>query len=202
MHFYQLSALDWVDVLQIPKADPGSCVQAGREPVALDRQLAQRAESRAGQGEGRRRQRPARHLRQRLLGTSGDASCSPEVNLLAFSHYLQALEYQRKAKQVVGMLGAKTPHIQNLAVGGVANAINLDSQAALEHGPPGDDSKSLLDEVNQFVQQVYFVDVCAIAAMYPEWFKYGGGVHNYLAVPDLPLDSRGHGVTTCPAATS
>jgi hydrogenase large subunit len=27
--------------------------------------------------------------------------------------------------------------------------------------------------------------------MYPEWFKIGSGVKNYLAVPDLPLDSRG-----------
>ena len=25
----------------------------------------------------------------------------------------------------------------------------------------------------------------------PEWFKIGSGVRNYLAVPDLPLDSRG-----------
>ena len=33
---------------------------------------------------------------------------SPEVNLLAFSHYVQALEYQRKALQVVGILGSKT----------------------------------------------------------------------------------------------
>ena len=33
------------------------------------------------------------------------------------------------------------------------------------------------------------VDVCAVAAMYPEWFKIGSGVTNYLAVPDLPLDS-------------
>jgi hydrogenase large subunit len=38
---------------------------------------------------------------------------------------------------------------------------------------------------------VYFVDVCAVAAMYPEWFKIGSGVRNYLAVPDQPLDSRG-----------
>ena len=41
---------------------------------------------------------------------------SPDVNLLAFTHYLQALEYQRKALQVVGILGSKTPHIQNLTV--------------------------------------------------------------------------------------
>ncbi len=25
----------------------------------------------------------------------------------------------------------------------------------------------------------------------PEWFKIGSGVSNYLAVPDLPLDSTG-----------
>ena len=55
----------------------------------------------------------------------------PDVNLIAFTHYLQALEYQRKALQVVGMLGGKTPHIQNLAVGGVQNAINLDSMATM-----------------------------------------------------------------------
>ena len=56
---------------------------------------------------------------------------SPEVNLLAVAHYLQALEYQRYANQIVAILGGKTPNIQNLAVGGVANAINLDNQATL-----------------------------------------------------------------------
>jgi hydrogenase large subunit len=48
----------------------------------------------------------------------------PEINLIAVSHYLQALEHQRYSNQVVAMLGGKTPHIQNVAVGGVANAIN------------------------------------------------------------------------------
>src|SRR5581483_10608162 len=38
----------------------------------------------------------------------------PEVNLLAVSHYLQALEYQRRANQIVAILGSKTPNIQNL----------------------------------------------------------------------------------------
>ena len=56
---------------------------------------------------------------------------SPEVNLLAVSHYLQALDYQRRVNQVVAILGGKTPNIQNLAVGGVANAINLDNDATL-----------------------------------------------------------------------
>lgn len=42
----------------------------------------------------------------------------PEVNLIAVAHYLQALECQRDANRVVALLGGKSPHIQNPAVGG------------------------------------------------------------------------------------
>jgi len=115
---------------------------------------------------------------------------APEVNLLAVSHYLQALEYQQVANKVVAILGSKTPNIQNLAVGGVANAINLDNQSTLNMEKLFM-IKSLLEEAAAFVQQVYFVDVAAIGAMYPEWLGYGAGVTNYLAVPDLPTDTRG-----------
>jgi hydrogenase large subunit len=114
----------------------------------------------------------------------------PEVNLLAVSHYLQALEYQRKANQVVAILGSKTPNIQNLAVGGVANAINLDNEATLNMTKLYH-MKDLLDEVTEFVHKVYLPDVIAIGSMYPEWLGYGAGVKNYLAVPDLPLDAAG-----------
>src|SRR5215469_16094069 len=31
----------------------------------------------------------------------------------------------------------------------------------------------------------------SISAMYAQWFHIGSGVKNYLAVPDLPLDSKG-----------
>jgi hydrogenase large subunit len=189
VHFYHLSALDWVDVMQIPKADPAA--------------TAKLAESLSPWTRNSRNEFKAAQDKVNAVASSGQLGIfangywghpamrlSPEVNLLAFTHYVQALEYQRKALQVVGILGSKTPHIQNLTVGGVANAIDLDSPAAL-----GMDKleliRELLSQVARFVQQVYFVDVCAVAAMYPEWFKIGSGVRNYLAVPDLPLDSRG-----------
>jgi hydrogenase large subunit len=189
VHFYQLSALDWVDILQIPKADPASTAKLAethspwtgnsREvfKAAQDRVKAVAASGQLGIFQNGYWGHPAMRL-------------SPDVNLLAFSHYIQALEYQRKALQVVGMLGSKTPHIQNLTVGGVANAIDLDSATALNMQRL-EQIRELLNQVVQFVQEVYFVDVCAIAAMYPEWFKIGSGVRNYLAVPDLPLDSAG-----------
>jgi hydrogenase large subunit len=41
VHFYQLSALDWVDVLQIPKADPAAASKLAEKPFTVDPQLAQ-----------------------------------------------------------------------------------------------------------------------------------------------------------------
>ncbi len=46
-------------------------------------------------------------------------------------------------------------------------------------------------EVSAFIKDVYLTDVCAIGAMYPEWLGHGKGVVNYMAVPDLPLDTAG-----------
>lgn len=188
VHFYHLSALDWVDVTTIPKADPSkaaSIAESLSDWPANSRQEMARVQKKV-----------VGLLESGQLGIFANGywghpamKLAPEVNLLALAHYLQALEFQRKANQVVGVLGGKTPHIQNLAVGGVMNAINLDSLATLNM-----DRlymlKDLLNEVVPFVQQVYFPDACAIAGFYPEWFDIGAGVKNYLAVPDLPTDAR------------
>jgi hydrogenase large subunit len=189
VHFYHLSALDWVDVLSALKADPAK--------------TAQLAESMSNwPGNGRLK---LAAVRDRLQGFVDNGQMgifqngywghpamklAPEVNLLAVSHYLEALEYQRKVNQIVAILGGKTPNIQNLAVGGVANAINLDNQATLNMEKLYQ-VKDILDEMQDFIRQVYFVDVCAIGAMYADWLNYGKGVTNYLSVPDLPLDGKG-----------
>jgi hydrogenase large subunit len=189
VHFYHLCALDWVDVVSALQADPAKTSSL--------------AESLSPWPHNSRNELKAVQARLKAFVEAGQLGIfangywghpamklSPEVNLLAVSHYLQALEYQRKANQIVAVLGSKTPNIQNLTVGGVANAINLDNQATLNM-----DKlimiKSLFEEVTGFVQQVYVPDTCAVAAFYPDWLKYGSGVMNYLAVPDLPIDSKG-----------
>ena len=113
----------------------------------------------------------------------------PEANLMAVAHYLKAFDYQRKAAQAVAILGGKNPHIQNLVVGGVATAINLDNLATLNLERLAY-MRSLMEETRDFVQQVYYPDVLAIAAAYKEWFSIGAGVTNYLAVPEFPQDAR------------
>jgi hydrogenase large subunit len=188
VHFYQLSALDWVDVLQISRADLNKASALAEKFSSWTRNS--REEMKAA------KDKAARIVDSGNLGilTNGywghkAMHLRPEENLLIFSHYLQALEFQRKASQVVAVLGGKTPHIQNLTVGGVANAINLDSEAAL--GMAGLESiKVLMGEVSNFVQSVYFPDSCALAGYYSEWFGSGKGSDRYLAVPDLPRDAQ------------
>jgi hydrogenase large subunit len=114
----------------------------------------------------------------------------PEVNLIAVAHYLQALECQRDANRVVAILGGKTPHIQNLAVGGVANPINLDAPSVLNLERLMY-LKTFIDRLGDFIEQVYLVDSAVIAAHYPGWLALGKGADCYLCLPELPTDRKG-----------
>jgi len=189
VHFYHLSALDWVDVVSATKGSPEAASKLAGKLSPWRRNSVEELRAVKDKLEA--------FVRRGQLGpfTNGywghpAMKLSPDVNLLAVAHYLQALEYQKKANQIVAILGAKTPNIQNLAVGGVANAINLDDDQTLNMAKLYW-IKDLLEEVRTFVEQVYLVDVAAIGAMYPEWLGYGAGVTNYLSVPDMPTDMTG-----------
>ena len=43
----------------------------------------------------------------------------PEANLMAAAHYIEALRLQAKSMRMHAIFGAKNPHLQTLAVGGV-----------------------------------------------------------------------------------
>jgi hydrogenase large subunit len=189
VHFYHLSALDWVDVTSALKADPDKAAALGESLSSWH--LNSKHEMR------RVHERLKGFVNGGQLGifTNGywghpAMKLPPEVNLLAVAHYLQALEVQRRANKIVSLLGGKTPHIQNVAVGGVANPIATDSQAVLTVERLMA-LKGWIDELQDFVKNVYLVDVAAVGAFYPEWTKIGKGVTNYLAVPDLPQDTKG-----------
>ena len=189
VHFYHLSALDWVDVVSALKADPAATSKLANSLSPWPRNTVQ--ELTAVQN------KLTALVNSGQLGIFANGywghpamKLEPEVNLLAAAHYLQALEYQRAANQIVAILGSKTPHIQNLAVGGVANPINPDSQSTLTierlfH------IKSLIDKLGEFIEQVYLVDIAAVGAFYADWTQYGAGVTNYLCVPEFPLDGKG-----------
>ncbi|MEZ5788153.1 MAG: nickel-dependent hydrogenase large subunit [Xanthobacteraceae bacterium] len=189
VHFYHLAALDWVDIVSALQGDPAGAAKIGASLSDY-----------AGNGV------PAiKGVRDKLSGFVGSGQLGvyasgywghpamklpPDINLLAATHYVQALEVQRVANKIVSVLGAKTPHIQNLAVGGVANPINPESQSTLTLERLFA-IKAWIDQLDDFVNNAMIPDVGAVGAVYADWTKYGAGVTNYLSVPDLPVDTKG-----------
>ncbi|MDJ0950884.1 MAG: nickel-dependent hydrogenase large subunit [Alphaproteobacteria bacterium] len=189
VHFYHLTALDWVDIVSALKGSPEGAAKLGASlsdyklnSIPHMKAVRDKLESFVNSGQ----------LGVFASGYWGHPAMKlpPDVNLLAAAHYLQALEVQRTANKIVTVLGSKTPHIQNLAVGGVANPINPESQSTLTLERLYA-IKAWIDELGDFVHNAMMNDVAAVGALYADWTQYGAGVTNYLSVPDLPLDTKG-----------
>lgn len=108
VHFYHLSALDWVDIVSATKANPKAAAD-------LAAKLSPWPDNSA-HGLKEVQDRLKKFVASGQLGVFASGywghpamKLSPEVNLLATSHYFQALDYQRKINQVVAILGSKTP---------------------------------------------------------------------------------------------
>ncbi len=189
VHFYHLSALDWVDIVSALEADPKEAsklaeglsswkLNSVHELTAVQNKL----KSFVASGQ----------LGIFANGYWGHKAMKlpPEVNLIAAAHYLQALEIQREANRIVTIMGGKSPHVQNLTVGGVTNSINLDSQAVMNMERLMF-IKTLIEKMEDFVKNAYMVDVSIIGAFYLDWAGYGKGITDYLSVPEMPLDTKG-----------
>ncbi|MEN3371508.1 nickel-dependent hydrogenase large subunit [Dechloromonas sp. ZS-1] len=189
VHFYHLSALDWVDVVSALKADPAKAASVAQglsswsgNSAAEFKKVQDKLKGFVGTG-------------QLGIFTNGywghpAMTLSPEVNLIATAHYLQALEIQRFASKIVAVLGSKSPHIQNVAVGGVANPLATDAQSVLTLERLLAIKEWML-KLEDFVKNCYLVDVGVIGGHYADWTKYGRGITDYLCVPDIPLDGKG-----------
>jgi hydrogenase large subunit len=193
VHFYHLHALDWVDIVSALKADP-------KRTSEIQQSISNHPNS-----------SPAyfRDVQNRLkkfveggqLGIFANAywgnpayKLPPEVNLLATTHYLEALDFQKDIVKVQTIFGGKNPH-PNWLVGGVPSPLNVDGTGAV-----GANNMALLnmvgdicDRTADFIDQVYIPDLLAIASYYKDWAKWGGGlssqnVMSYGEFPEIPND--------------
>jgi [NiFe] hydrogenase large subunit/hydrogenase large subunit len=106
------------------------------------------------------------------------------VNLLAVAHYLDALDWQRDVIRLHTIFGGKNPH-PNFLVGGMASAINLSDTQTI-NAESITKIRDMIVKARQYVEQVYFTDLVAIAGFYKDWAAIGGGVPNYLACGEFP----------------
>ncbi len=185
IHFYHLHALDWVDVVSALKADPSETSRIAQSisnwPKSSPRYFADLQKRLTG------------FVQSGQLGIFANAywghpafKLPPEVNLIGVAHYLEALEWQKEIVKVHTVFGGKNPH-PNYLVGGMPCSINLDEanainaeRLALVGG--------LLKQARDFVEQVYYPDLLAVAPYYLDWASIGGGLSNYLCYGDLPTE--------------
>ena len=195
VHFYHLHALDWVDVVNALKADPKATSVLAQSispwPNASPgyfRDVQNRLKKVVASGQ----------LGPFMNGYWGNPAYKlpPEANLMAVTHYLEALDFQREIVKIHTVFGGKNPH-PNWLVGGVASAINLDGPMAA--GAPVNMVQlnlvsSIIDRTIEFVDQVYLPDLLAIGSFYKDWL-YGGGLsgHNVLAYGDFPDRANDYG---------
>lgn len=191
MHFYHLHALDWVDVVSALSADPGATAQ-------LQQSISHHPNASPGYFADVQ-SRLATFVEAGQLGLFAhgfwghpDYRLPAEANLLALAHYLEALEWQRSVVRLHTLFGGKNPH-PNFLVGGAPSPISADPQAN-DAGSAAtainivtlQDIRTIIEQMQTFVQNVYLPDTLAIASFYPDWFKRGEGVGHFLTYGDLP----------------
>lgn len=192
VHFYHLHALDWVDVVSALNADPKATSDLAqsisswpRSSPGYFRDIQNRIKKFVESGQ----------LGPFMNGYWGNPAYKlpPEANLMAVTHYLEALDFQKEIVKIHTVYGGKNPH-PNWLVGGMPCAINVHDTGAV--GAINIERlnliSSIIDQTIEFVDQVYIPDLIAIASFYKDWL-YGGGlssksVMSYGDIPDRAND--------------
>ncbi|MFQ5638186.1 MAG: nickel-dependent hydrogenase large subunit [bacterium] len=153
--FYHLHALDYVDIVSALSAKPKEAslkkVQTKIKTFVESGQLGPFANAYWG------------HPAYRLPA---------ELNLLAVAHYLEALEMQAKASQLLALFGGKFPHMMTCVPGGVTVTPDVKMLG---------DGLFRAKELKAWVDDIYLPDVVAVARYYLDWTGIGKSHTNYLA---------------------
>jgi hydrogenase large subunit len=189
VHFYHLHALDWVNPVNALKADPKATSDL-QQSVSPHHPKSSPGYFRDVQN------RLKKFVESGQLGpfkngywTNPAYLLPPEADLMAVTHYLEALDFQKEIMTTRTIFGGKDIH-PNWLVGGVPCAINMDG--ALAAGAPLNMDrlnyvKGVIDRSLEFVKNVYIPDILAIGGFYKGWL-YGGGLSSksVLAYGDIP----------------
>lgn len=189
VHFYHLHALDWVDVISALDADP-------RATARLAGSISDWPTSSPGHFATVQRRLRA-FVDSGQLGPFANGywghpayRLTPEANLMAVAHYLEALDWQREVIRIHALLGAKNPHPQTYVVGGMALGLDPNSSEAL-NAIGLSEIAALIGRAKDFVDRVYVPDVLAVAGFYKDWAGIGAGLGNFLVYGDFPDDDSG-----------
>ncbi len=189
--FYTLAALDYVDPLKALSADIAATYDlalavAGKyAPAGFDVRVTDfgAVQKRVGEfiNAGLNNNRLSIFTNGWLGHPAYPSEMPAELHLIAVAHYLEALQVQAEASQIIGIMGGKFPHFMTSVNGGTTF---VPTEEKL------DDVLYRLMKVVDFVNNVMIPDTLAIAPYYAKDYPnegivssaaYGAGCKNYLA---------------------
>ena len=175
VHFYQLHALDFVDIVSALSAD---CKKASDEAFLYTRLPYATGADHLKEVQ----ERVKGFVDKGKLGPFANAyyshptyRLSPEQNLIGLSHYLECLRVQRVVAQLMAIFGAKQPHPQSLTVGGVTCIMDILNPARLG------EFLTKYKEVAEFINRAYMADLVMAGRVYAS----EPSVVNDVGVPNL-----------------
>ncbi|WP_135075221.1 nickel-dependent hydrogenase large subunit [Terasakiella sp. SH-1] len=186
VHFYHLHALDWVNPVNALKADPKATSEL--------QQKVSPHHAKSSPGYFRDVQtRIRKFVESGQLGpfkngywTNPAYKLPPEADLMAVTHYLEALDFQKEIMTVRTVFGGKDTH-PNWLVGGVPCAINMNGAGAPINMERLNYVRQIAERARKFIKDVYIPDLIAIGSFYKDWL-YGGGISgtSVLSYGDIP----------------
>ena len=156
IHFYHLSAIDFIDILAVEK------YQGKDSSLNKLKSWIQSAKSSNSIY-------PAAPF---LPGYRASYIKDTELNILAVKHYIEALKIRAMAHKAGAIFGGKLPHAATLIPGGVTEnitALKIESYI------------SILKDILDFINKAYLTDIIEVAKYFPQYMKNGKGCKNFLS---------------------
>ncbi len=189
VHFYHLHAMDWIDVPGALNARPDSTASLQHDispgwPNSSSAYF-------AGVQSTLKKFVDSGQLgifQNAYWGHPAYSSLPADANLLAFAHYLEALQWQKEIVKIHSLFGGKNPH-PNYLVGGVpcsfSTAAGSTSSPTLTAATIAS-LRTIVQNAIDLVEGMYIPDLFLIARYYEDWSQVGGGLGNFMAYGDVP----------------
>ncbi|WP_044406097.1 nickel-dependent hydrogenase large subunit [Thiomicrospira microaerophila] len=169
VHYYHLHSLDYVDVVSALSADPKAASEQAHQWHSHPYQCSQ-SDLAASQ------QKLTQFVQAGRLGLFANGywghsayKFSPEQNLIHMHHYLEALRIQREISKAIAIFAGKTPHPQNLVVGGVTSVMDMLNPQRMN------DYLFIIKDAREFIKRAYMPDMKMLVSAYRDSIKAGEG---------------------------
>lgn len=161
LHFYTLSALDFIDITAIAKYQ-------GKDEGLNSLKLWVESELKSG------KIFPAAPFLPRYKAAY---ISNQEINITAIKNYVDSIAVMSDLHKMVAIFGGKSPHPVAFEAGGITTMPTIDRLVKYE---------TLLKNAEQFIRTKYIEDIKAVAKEFKEYFKMGKGIGDLLSYNYLP----------------